>query len=80
MDKDGLYNLGRVLGLSFKRVKDMKDSSTFCDDLVNAWLSKVDDVIEKGLPTWRNLVKALRDHKVGQIRLAEKIAKEKCVC
>ena len=55
----------------------MKDSETFIDDMIDAWLQKEDQVTKKGKPTWETLVKALRRPKVNQIRVAEKIETEK---
>ena len=55
----------------------MRDSDTFTDDMIDAWLQKEDQVIKKGKPTWETLVKALRHPKVKQIGIAEKIETEK---
>jgi len=51
----------------------MEDSKTFLDDMVAAWLQKVDQVQKKGAPSWRRLVEALRDRTVGQNGIAKKI-------
>ena len=76
LDKTHVYNLGVVLGLSQQRVKEMKDSETFLDDMITAWLQKVDQV---GVPTWQRLVKALRHRRVGQTGIASEIEKDKLV-
>ena len=76
LDKTHVYNLGLVLGLSYHRVKGMEDSKTFLDDMIAAWLQKVDQV---GVPTWQSLVKALRHRRVGQTGVASEIEKEKLV-
>ena len=76
LDKTHIYNLGMVLGLSHHRVKRMKDSETFLDDMVAAWLQKVDQV---EVPTWQKLVKALRHKRVGQTGIASEIVKKKIV-
>ena len=65
-----------VLGLSHHRLKGMEDSKTFLDDMIAAWLQKVDRV---GVPTWQRLVKALRHKRVGQTGIANKIEKDKLV-
>ena len=78
LDKTHLLNLGVVLGLSYQRLKGLQDSLTFRNDLVYGWILKQDYVIEKGLlPTWRNLVVALRDEQVGQTGVANDIARDK---
>ena len=73
-----IYNLGLALGLNQPRVKKMKDSETFMDDVIAAWLQKEDQVTRRGVPTWETLVKALRDRRVNQTGLAKKIETEKC--
>ena len=55
----------------------MGDSEIFRDDMIDAWLQKEDQVLKRGVPTWKNLVKALRDRRVNQIGVAEKIEKDK---
>ena len=56
------------------------DSQTFRDDTVAAWLQREDNVvIRRGVPTWRTLVRALRDRRVNQIGVAGKIAADKNV-
>ena len=74
LDKPSIYHLGVVLGLSHHRMKDIKDSETFLDDTIAAWLQKVDQV---GVPTWQRLVKALRHKRVGQTGIATEIEKDK---
>ena len=48
----------------------MESSETFRDDMIAAWLQKVDQVTKRGVPT---LVKVLRDRKVNQAGVADKI-------
>ena len=55
----------------------MSDSETFIDDMIDAWLQKEDQVLKRGVPTWETLVKALRDPRVNQTGVAEKIETEK---
>ena len=74
LDKTHIYHLGLVLGLSRHRVKGLEDSKTLLDDMIAAWLQKVDQV---GVPTWQKLVMALRHKRVGQTGIANKIEKNK---
>ena len=48
------HNLGQTFGLYHRHLKSMRDSETFIDDVIYAWL-------RRGVPTWKTLVKALRD-------------------
>ena len=73
-----IYNLGLALGLNQPHVKKMKDSETFRDDVIAAWLQKEDQVTRRGVPIWESLVKALRDRRVNQTGLAKTIESERC--
>ena len=77
MTKRELYNLGMVLGLSAVKLQDMMDSRTFRDDMVASWLRKEDQVLQRYPPTWRNLVVALQNPRVGQNGIAATITKER---
>ena len=57
----------------------MASSETFRDDMIAAWLQKEDQVTKRGMPTWETLVKALRDRRVNQTGVADKIETEKMV-
>lgn len=72
-----IYHLALVLGLSQSRVKGMMESPTFLDDVIAAWLRREDQVSKRGVPTWENLVKALRHPRLKQNEIADKIANEK---
>ena len=72
-----IYNLGIALGLYFPHLKTMRDSETFRDEMIAAWLEKEDQVTKKRVPTWETLVKALRHPRVKQTRVAERIEIEK---
>ena len=74
-----IYHLALVLGLSQSRVKGMMDSPTFLDDVITAWLRREDQVNRRGVPTWENLVKALRHPRLKLNEIADKIAREKNV-
>ena len=77
LEKTDVYNLGLVLGLSQHKVKAKKDSDTFLDDIITAWLRKEDQVIKMGEPSWTVLVSALQHRRVGQTGIACSIAKDK---
>ena len=75
-----VYNLGVALGLKQPHVKKMRDSETFKDDVIAAWLEqKEDQVTKKVKPTWQTLVEALRHRRVNQTGIAEKIRREKVI-
>ena len=77
MEKAHIYNLGLVLGLRQTKLKAFKDSDSFLDDTISAWLRKEDQVIEKGEPSWTVLISALKHRRVGQSGIADKIAKDR---
>ena len=72
-----IHNLGLTLGLKHPHLKNMASSETFRDDMIAAWLQKEDQVTKRGVPTWETLVKALRDRRVNQTGVADKIETEK---
>ena len=76
MDKSHIYHLGLVLGLRQTKVKTLKDSDTFLDEVITAWLRKEDQVSEKGEPSWTVLVNALKHRRVGQTGIANNISKD----
>ena len=77
MEKSHIYHLGLVLGLTQPKLKAMKDSDTFLDDVIAAWLRKEDNVKEKGEPSWTILISALKHHRVSQTGIADDIANDK---
>ena len=77
LGQNDIHNLGLTLGLYHPHLKSMRDSETFRDDMIAAWLQKEDQVIKSGMPTWETLVKALRHPRVNQTGIAEKIKSEK---
>ena len=77
MEKTHIYNLGLVLGLKQTKLKALRDSDSFLDDTISAWLRKEDQVIEKGEPSWTVLISALKHRRVGQSGIADKIAKDR---
>ena len=74
-----IYYLGLTLGLTHPHLKNMESSNTFRENMIAAWLQKEDDVTRRGLPTWETLVKALRNDRVNQNGVADKIASDKNV-
>ena len=74
-----IYNLGLILGLNQPHLKSMSNSHTFRDDMIASWLQKDDQVLKRGVPTWKTLVKALRDPRVNQIGVAAIIETEKLI-
>ena len=73
-----VYDLGLVLGLEQKKVKDLKRSDSYLDDVISAWLRKEDQVTKMGNPSWKVLVSALKHPRVKkQTGIADKIAKDK---
>ena len=75
LDKSHIYHLGLVLGLRQTKVKTLKDSDTFLDEVITAWLRKEDQVSEKAEPSWTVLVNALKHRRVGQTGIANNISK-----
>ena len=55
----------------------MRDSDTFMEDMIYAWLQREDQVLKRGVPTWNTLVKDLRDPRVNQTEIADRIEAEK---
>ena len=77
LDRTSVFNLGLVLGLDYNRLKTMTDSPSFLEDMLAGWLQQVDHVLSTGVPTWKRLVEALKDPRVGQNGLASKIEQDK---
>ena len=75
--KTHIYHLALALGLNQQRVKMMKDSDMFLDNVLAAWLRREDDVEKKGIPSWKTLVQALRHKLVGQNGVASEICKDR---
>ena len=71
-----VHNLGLALGISENRLKKMKKSETFLNDVISAWLQGVDNVVQKGKPSWATLVEALRSPPPLQEGIARKILKD----
>ena len=76
LDRTAVFNLGLVLGLGYERLRAMMDGRTFLEDMLAVWLQRVDQVLRTGVPTWRKLVEALKDPRVGQNGLARNIEQD----
>ena len=76
LGKKDIYDVGLALGISHKRLKGIKDSEMFLNDMVDFWLSEVDNVSKKGTPSWEVLVDVLKHPMIGQNGLAQKIMEE----
>ena len=76
LDRTAVFNLGLVLGLNYNRLTSMMDSPRFLEDMLAGWLQRVDHVSE--IPTWRRLVEALKDPRVGQSGVARSIEQANC--
>ena len=74
---ESLLLLGLALGLSYTKLRRL-EKATFLLDMLSMWLREEDDVMEFGPPTWKTLVKALRDKTVGQNGRAQTIEKYHC--
>ena len=73
LPNDEVTHLGLALGLTYRKLKSMQQCP---DDMVDAWLRKEENVLEKsGRPTWTSLVKALRG--IRQEGIAQYIEKIK---
>ena len=68
-----VFNLGLVLGLDYNRLRPLIDSPDFLTEMLAGWLQRVDQVQKVGVPTWRRLVEALRDPRVGHNGIAIEI-------
>ena len=68
LPNEDLITLGGALGLSFPKLKKMRDLPS---EMVAAWLRKEDNVLKYGKPTWRLLATALKD--IGQNGVADSI-------
>ena len=66
------------MGLNHFHLKKIREESeTFREDVIAAWLQKEDQVLKKGMPTWKTLVEALKHCRVNKSDVAKKIEREK---
>ena len=71
-----LQKLGVALGIAYSRLQNTQ-SPTFAEDMVALWLLRMDQVMERGGPTWAALEKAMRHETVGMIGIANDIKRDK---
>lgn len=77
MGRTAVTNLGLVLGILYPTMRALPDND-FLNEAITLWLDKADDVTIRGEPSWRTLVKGLRDDQIRQTGVANNIAKEHC--
>ena len=79
LQKSQMIRLGLVLGLNYDKLKGKMDSPLFHEEVIAAWLWKEDYVTKnaKRMPTWANLVAALKDNTVQENGVAGLIYKHK---
>ena len=77
LDKKAVLDLGLVLGLDYNRLETMTNSPNFLEEMLARWLQRVDEVLKTGVPTWKRLVEALKDKRVGQNGIANQIEQDK---
>ena len=74
LERSQIYHLGLVLGLSHRRVVDLRDSRAsnleFLDAVVLHWIQRLDRVEEV---SWSALVRALHHPRLGQTGIANTI-------
>jgi len=77
LTREQIFSLGLVLGLSITSLNPIRDSFTFLDEMLAAWLQGKDKVNQLGGHTWESLVKGLRHPRLSQTEIADKIESEK---
>ncbi len=78
LTEDQIFTLGQALGLNNQTMSPFRSSPLFLDEVITRWLQGKDRVMEQGGHTWNTLVKALKEPKVNQNEIAEKVRREKC--
>ena len=74
LGRTAVFTLGVVLGLDYPQLRHLIGSPDFRTEVLAAWLHEVQ---KAGVPTWRRLVEALRDPRVGQNAIASKIEQDR---
>ena len=74
--------LGLELGLKYSRLQKIEierhGRNSYCmRDMIAAWLRRKDKVVKEGVPTWKQLIQALKN--IGEISLSEEIMKQRKV-
>ena len=78
LNKEQIFSLGLVLGLSFTTLEPVRSSRLFLDEMLAAWLQGKDSVSKRGGHTWQALVSALRHPRLHQTEVAANIEKDRC--
>ena len=76
VNTDILQKLGVALGIAHSRLQTIQLPS-YADDMVALWLLRMDQVMERGGPTWATLEKAMRHETVGMVGTANDIKRDK---
>ena len=76
VNSDILQNLGIALGIAPHRLQNIQPQ-TLAGVLVSLWLLRVDQVDERGGPTWHALEQAMRHKTVGMTGTANDVLKER---
>ena len=72
LNYDEVGNIGLALGLSFATLRSLS-TEDYHNEMVKAWLSRIDKVAVTGTPTWKLLGAELQ--KMGKAEIASKIMK-----
>ena len=75
VNNDILQKLGIALGIAPYRLQNIP-SQSLADGLVSLWLLRLDQVDERGGPTWHALEQAMRHKTVGMTGTANDVLKE----
>ena len=72
--------LGLELGLKYSRLEkieiERRGKNSYCmRDMIAGWLRRKDKVMKEGVPTWKQLIQALKN--IGEIGLSEEIMKQR---
>ena len=73
LDRYNVTELGQALGLRYTTLRDLPHGG-FLNEVMTLWLDEADDVLKKGKPSWRSLIRGLRNELVRQNGIANKIA------
>ena len=73
LGRANVIELGQVLGLRYTTLRDLPHGG-FLNEVMTLWLNKADNVLTKGKPSWKSLVRGLRNGLVRQNGIANEIA------
>lgn len=69
---DEIGNIGIALGLSFATLRSLS-ADDYHNEMVKAWLTRIDNVVSTGTPTWKLLGAELQ--KMRKAEIADRIMK-----